>query len=320
MEKVKNTIKNYKLFKDDTPLMLMVSGGSDSVALVKIMQEIHDGPLAIMHLNHMLRDDDSKKDEKFVKNLGLKTFIYRQDLKKINGNVEANGRKLRYRYARKAVKEWGYENAVIATAHTVNDRVENFYMRSIVGTGPGGFTSISYKNRDIVRPLLDCSREELQNYLCNIGQTWRVDKTNNDTDRFRAYVRHKIVPLAIEQNPKLLGTLSNTMNLISDENDYLEKIVEANLNTIDLNNNSCLFKPEFNNLDTVIKRRIIYKVLRHLLPEEERIETKSIKSILQACKINNYTDNIQYNYAVHSNKHGVLVEPMQSYRLKRNRI
>ncbi|MFR1638768.1 MAG: hypothetical protein ACLSVD_06040 [Eggerthellaceae bacterium] len=117
--------------------------------------------------------------------------------------------------------------------------MESFYMRSIVGTGPGGFRSMRYRNGPVVRPLMDASREGLRAYLqdreregkpvaCDEeGALWREDATNAHTDRFRAFVRHEIVPRARMRNPQLLDVLCRTMNLIADEDDMLEDMVDG---------------------------------------------------------------------------------------------
>lgn len=133
------------------------------------------------------------------------------------GNIEAIGRHERYLAAHEALESLCRHVAVpisegrILTAHTQDDRVENFYMRSIKGTGPGGFRSMLYQNGPVVRPCLDVSRQDLRNFLLDrarddnavvydaAGNLWREDATNAHTDRFRSYVRHEIIPLAKEK-------------------------------------------------------------------------------------------------------------------------
>lgn len=339
-----NTILKKKLFKKSNYLLLMVSGGSDSVALAYIINDIvsDKSKLAIMHLNHNLRND-AKDDEKFVEglanHLNIRLFKYSKDVEKYAQdnklNVEAAGHELRYKYANSTVEKWAADiNAktdkfLICTAHNADDRIENFYMRSIVGTGPGGFAGIAYKNDNIIHPLLDISKDMLNDYIRHIdntysdefGNTWHEDSTNKDTDRFRAYVRHNIIPLAKRQNPQILNNLSNSMNLIADENEFIEKQVN-NLSRkyISIVDDQFSISPDFQDEDLVLKRRAIYNALLEIFPKGTRIDTKSITSILEACETSNFTDNIQQNYSVHSNKHGVLVQPMSKYRKSRKRI
>lgn len=162
------------------------------------------------------------------------------EVARTGGNVEAVARSERYLAANEALESLcrhagaPLSSGRIFTAHTADDRVESFYMRSIVGTGPGGFRAMRYENGPIARPLLDVGREDLRDYLrkreqsgeicaCDAqGNLWREDATNAHTDHFRAFVRHEIVPRAKERNPQLLETLGRTMDLIADEDDFME--------------------------------------------------------------------------------------------------
>ena len=274
------------------PVLLMVSGGSDSTALAYVACELREaglaGPLAMLHVNHHLRGADADADARFVEGLasllGIPLFMCDVDVSAIvartGENMEAVARRERYAAARDALRshcvhvgvqweerspdegcslgcadgpaigsalaEGALPQAVapesagrIFTAHTADDRVENFYMRSIVGTGPGGFRSMRYVSGSIARPLLDASREELRDYLVARaaaglpvhrdaqGALWREDATNAQTDLFRGYVRHEIVPRAKARNARLLDTLGRSMNLIADEDDYLESLANA---------------------------------------------------------------------------------------------
>ena len=330
-----NTIKRRKLLRNADHLILMVSGGSDSVALAYIMHEIFGNKITTMHLDHNLRDN-SKEDAKFVeglaKHLGVNFKLYSEDIAKIayerRQNLEACGHDIRYELANQLANTIE-GNVIICTAHTADDRIENFYMRSIVGTGPGGFASISYENDKVVRPLLDCPKESLVKYIANFpnsykdedGNLWHEDITNEDTDRFRAYVRHEIIPLAKKQNPKVIDNLCNSMNLIADESEYIEGQVKKVLDKyIEINDSSFTIKPGFNSEELVLKRRAIYNTLLEVFKPGTRVETRSINSILASTEQSNYTANIQENYSVHSNKNGVLVQPMDNYRKSRNRL
>ena len=111
------------------------------------------------------------------------------------------------------------------------------------------------------------------------------------------------------------------MDLIADESEFLETLVSRIIKTYIKFNDLCFsIKPEFKTEDLVLKRRAIYNALIKVFPKGTRIETKSIVSILQATEESNYTDNIQENYSVHSNKNGTLVQPMDEYRKSRNRL
>lgn len=361
------TIQEQRLATPESPVLLMVSGGSDSTALAYIADELreagHLGELAMLHVNHHLRGEDANKDAAFVEDLAalLEIPLFRCDIdvaaeaKRTGDNVEAVARRERYLAANEALNSLCLHAAApvsegrIFTAHTQDDRVENFYMRSIVGTGPGGFRSMLYKNLPVVRPLLDTNRETLRTYLQerkeaglpamadDKGNLWREDATNAHTDRFRAYVRHEIVPLAKARNAQLLETLCRSMNLIADEDDLLEsmasEIAQAQVDWLAfLDEHSeeqldtsagCVIKPAFGEVPLPLQRRVCFSVLQRILGADARIETASVQAVLDAFEHNRpkggYVTNIQGNLAVSANKQGVRIEPMQAFRARRKR-
>lgn len=355
---IEQTIHNHSLCNAATPVVLMVSGGSDSTALAYIMHDFHQrnvvGQPAILHVNHKLRGVDADKDQQFVERLAAKLDIpYFSCVINVGalaeesgGNIEAIGRSERYIAAHEALESLCRHVMVpisegrIVTAHTQDDRVENFYMRSIVGTGPGGFRSMLYQNGSIIRPCLDVSRQQLRDYIESLpesmvvtdeeGHRWREDATNAHTDRFRAYVRHEIIPKAKKRNVHLLDTLSRTMNLIADEDDYLDSLArqtgEEYLEWIGLHedgsHDGCLFKPDFGKVVLPLQRRVVRAALEVFVGQDVRIESATIEALLSAFNeegrpISGYVVNIQGDLAVSANKRGVLLEPMAVFRARR---
>lgn len=363
------TIERYGLASGTTPCVLMVSGGSDSTALAYLARDLRAagaiGPLAMLHVNHCLRGADADDDEAFVAaladELGIPLFSCRIDVAgeaaRTGENVEAVGRRERYAAAREALESLCRHAATpvadgrILTAHTADDRVENFYMRSIVGTGPGGFRSMRYANGPVARPLLDVGRDELRAYLearaasgapCvrdAAGALWREDATNAHTDRFRAYVRHEIVPRAKARNAALLDVLGRTMNLIADEDDLLERMASGLVeHHVAWTGNAgageaehaagCIVAPAFGMHEAPLARRAIMQVLRAMLGSGARIEAASVDAVLGAWEglgranarpHGGYVRNIQGDLAVSANKHGVRIEPMRAFRARRKR-
>ena len=259
IDRMRRTLVEHQLAAPDAAVLLMVSGGSDSTALAYLAAELRDagelGPLAMLHVNHQLRGADADGDAQFVATLaealGIPLFACEVDVageaQRTGGNVEAVARSERYLAANEALRSMAFHEgcplseARIFTAHTADDRIESFYMRSIVGTGPGGFRSMLYRNGPVARPLLDATRDELRTYIkaraaaadaaptpdapCvrdSQGALWREDATNAHTDRFRAYVRHEVVSQAKAWNPRMPENLVRTMNLIAEEDDMLD--------------------------------------------------------------------------------------------------
>ena len=355
------TIAERSLAQGDAPVLLMVSGGSDSTALAYIAQELARrgaiGPLAAIHVNHKLRGDAADADAAFVAKLAdeldIPLFSCEIDIPAMveaeRGNIEAIARRERYRAAQEALvslcRHFGVpiSSGRIFTAHTADDRIENFYMRSIVGTGPGGFRSMLYLNGQIARPLLEVGRQDLRDYLEGLehsvrdeaGALWREDATNEHTDRFRAFVRSQIVPRAKERNPQLIQTLTRTMNLIADEDDMLDErafeleersvrwIAQAEASIADFGE-GCVLLPGLGHEPQPMQRRVLMNVLGRILGPDARVETASIDAALAAFGAegdiaSGYTANIQGDYAVSANKKGVRIEPMAVYRARRKR-
>lgn len=356
--KAKRTIDVRGLARIDAPVLLMVSGGSDSTALAYIVSELREagkmeGPVSLLHVNHKLRGADADADEVFVEKLaealGIPFITTTIDIAAIaeaeHGNVEAIARRERYTAAHEALSDICLREGVptssgrIFVAHTADDRIENFYMRSIVGTGPGGFRSMLYLNGQVARPLLDCGRDELRDYVVERIERelpvvrdehemlWREDATNEHTDRFRAFVRHEIVPLAKERNPQLIETLTRTMNLIGDEDDMLDALADGVVSDqvmwLEPVEEGCVISPMLVAQRLPMRRRVVVKVLEQLLGADARIETATVDAVLDAFSngrpVSGYVANIQGNLAVSANKNGIRIEPMAIFRTRRGR-
>ncbi len=364
LEKARATIAARDLAASDAAVLLMVSGGSDSTALAYLGAALRDagdiGPVAMLHVNHQLRGEEADGDERFVSSLAellhIPLFICSIDIAaeaaRSHENVEAVARRERYLAANEALRSMcqhegcPLSEARIFTAHTADDRIENFYMRSIVGTGPGGFRSMRYENGPVVRPLLDATRDELRAFLaareaadepcaCDAaGNLWREDATNAHTDRFRAYVRHKVVPPAKEWNEALPEVLVRSMNLIADEDDMLEAmagelaqresewVAEDDTFGIDRSEGFRL-RPAFGAAARPLQRRAVLQLLQAMLGPDARVDTASVEAVLdgfaEGKPHGGYVANIQHDLAVSANKQGVLVEPMAYFRARRKR-
>lgn len=366
VNQAKRTMTERKLAGPDNAVLLMVSGGSDSTALAYVAADLREqgaiGALAMLHVNHKLRGQDADDDARFVADLAALLDIplfqceidVAAEAQRTHENVEAVARRERYLAANEALRSmcqheaYPFAEGRIFTAHTADDRIENFYMRSIVGTGPGGFRSMRYANGSVTRPLMDLTRDDLRAFLharersgapmtCDeSGELWREDATNAHTDRFRAFVRHNIVPKAKEWSESMPATLVRSMNLIADEDDMLEKmaadLVESGVEWvaqdetwgIDLTE-GFVCRPEFGEAARPLKRRAVRQLLTRMLGTETRIEAASVEAVLcgfdaQTGKpAGGYVANIQCDLAVSANKQGVRVEPMAYFRARRKK-
>lgn len=238
------------------PVVLMVSGGADSTALLVLAVtstlDIDDGRgrsriarerLHVLHVNHELRGIDAEEDEEFVSDLarryGIPCTIRRVDIAaraaSTDGNVENAGRIVRYAEAARLANELSASfgtprsAARILTAHTADDRAETFFMNAIRGTGAAGLSSIPRRRNRIVRPLLDCAHNELCDLLRMRGIVWREDEGNANTRYLRAFVRHEVMPVVEHRNPHVVASLANTCDILSDEDAYLTSVAARTL-------------------------------------------------------------------------------------------
>lgn len=202
--RVLETVSRHSMIRPGDRVGLGVSGGADSVALLRIFTELQPRlgiTTLVLHFNHQLRGPEAEEDERFVKALAEKFHVEfvagRADVAgeaRLHGwNLEDGARRLRYQFFM-SVAEARCLNRV-AVAHTANDQAETVLSHLLRGTGLTGLAGIYPVAGSIVRPLLELERGELRAYLSDLGQPWREDSTNEDTSRTRARIRHQLIPL-----------------------------------------------------------------------------------------------------------------------------
>ena len=294
-----------------TPVILMVSGGADSMALLHMAAteplDLGDGAglvriakerLHVLHVNHLLRGEDADADQHFVQEtcelLGVPCTALRVDVAKLaqerDGNVEDVGRRVRYDAARELAQKLCAEQRVsrqkakILTAHTADDRAETFMMNVMRGSGMSGLASIPRHRGLIYRPLLDYTHDQLKDWLKARGLDWHEDATNTDTHYLRAYMRHNVLPLLKARNPMLVQTVCKIADLMTDEDDYLEAKAARKLRQITLRKSESslvLDALKLSSTDVVIARRVVRIVARQLIPEAW-LESRHVDAVLEA--------------------------------------
>lgn len=293
------------------PVILMVSGGADSMALLHMVAteplDLGDGAglvriaqerLHVLHVNHLLRGVDADADQHFVQetcdSLDIPYTVLRVDVAKLaqerDGNVEEIGRRVRYDAARELAQKLCAEQGVsrqkakILTAHTADDRAETFMMNVMRGSGMSGLASIPRHRGLIYRPLLDYTHDQLKDWLKARGLDWHEDATNTDTHYLRAYMRHNVLPLLKARNPLLVQTVCKIADLMTDEDDYLEAKAARKLRQITLRKSESslvLDALKLSSTDVVIARRVVRIVARQLIPEAW-LEFKHVDAVLEA--------------------------------------
>ena len=204
-------------------LGVAVSGGGDSVALLHILVRLGYRVHAL-HLNHLLRGEESERDEQFVRalcvSLGVPLEIRRADVAAVGGNLEAAGRRLRRRFFTETMAVHALTH--VAIGHTRSDQAETVLSRMVRGTGPRGLAGILPVTREgIIRPLIDVSREEVRRWLRDEGLAWREDASNLDTTRQRSRIRRELLPmLARDYNPEVEQALARLARVAHEEERY----------------------------------------------------------------------------------------------------
>lgn len=285
LDKVRKTISEQNMIKAREHIVIGVSGGHDSITLLHILNQLSidmNFKLHIAHINHGIRGAESDGDEAYVAQLAAKLKIPFYS-KKVNMDeyAKANklsseeaGREIRYSFFRELINE-KLGSGKIAVAHNRNDQAETVLMRLMRGTGIDGLCGINYVNGDIIRPLLNISRGEIEEYCRVSGLNPRIDKTNFENIYARNKVRLELIPY-IEQNfnPNLIDTLWRLTATVKRDAEYLNKIADAEYKRIGIGEAAeCIMlnNVEFKALDTSIKYRVLRIGISKLLGSLEGI-------------------------------------------------
>jgi tRNA(Ile)-lysidine synthase len=206
---IRDYINRHELIKRGDRVLLSLSAGKDSMFLLHVMALLREEigvEAGIFHLNHMMRSDESDRDEDFVRvmgeRLGMETHLRRHDFPSSRSpgiSFEEEARDVRYRLLDDIAETGRY--TAIATAHSRDDQVETVLMRILTGTGVHGLQGMLPRRGSIVRPLLAVSASEIYDYLRGHGIKWREDASNTDLEYSRNFVRNRILPCVREKFP-----------------------------------------------------------------------------------------------------------------------
>ncbi len=293
INKVLETIRKHKMLEENDNIVLGISGGVDSMALLHILLEIRELyklKLHLVHVNHGVRGDLALRDQRFVKkvaeDLGLDFYTtnvsmeeYAKDHKITS---EEAGRILRYGYFNQVLDSLG--GGKIAVAHNLNDQAETLIMRFLRGTGIDGLCGIDHINGNVIRPILDITREELEDYIRENGIEITEDHTNFQPIYTRNKIRLEIIPYIKEHfNPNIIKTLERTAYLAEIDSKFLEKASENRYNEVvkkeekyKITLGFSKFRPE----DPSMKQRIIRRSILNINSDLQGISEAQIATIL----------------------------------------
>jgi len=234
IKKVRDAVKQYDMIRPGGKVLVAVSGGPDSVCLLKALMEMRrdlDLEIVVGNLDHGIRGKESGEDSDFVRklaeDLGLdcvhkKTSVKaRRNRKK---SLEECAREKRYKFLKEAAGKHNCD--VIATGHTMDDQAETVLIRLITGAslkGMAGIPVVRYEeDLKIVRPLIGVEKKEVLGYLEAIGWKYRVDRTNKERKHLRNRIRHEVLPFLGNYNPRIKRALVNLSDTVREDIAFLE--------------------------------------------------------------------------------------------------
>lgn len=237
IEKALETVKAFDMLEKGDTVIAAVSGGADSMALLRFLLEIRDEyslSIHVCHVNHMLRDIEADRDEAFVRDFcaahSLPFHLLRADVSAIaekNGKgFEECGRQVRYSFFSKISEDLG-GNVKTAIAHNLNDNAETLLLHIARGCSVNGLCGIAPKRGNIIRPLINCEREEIEKYLALIGQSYVTDSTNSDIHYNRNLIRKNIIPEIKKINPAFLSAAKNLCDISAEVNNFIDSEVNS---------------------------------------------------------------------------------------------
>ena len=228
------TVEKYNMLKNGDSVIVALSGGADSVALLDILNSIkekYNFTLYAVHVNHGLRGDEAQRDENFCKSLcekyGIRLFVRQENVselaKKNKISEELCGRNVRYSVFEELSEQL---SAKVATAHTASDNAETLLFNITRGASLGGVCAIPPVRGYIIRPLIECTRAQVEQYCKNNNLEYVTDSTNLSDDYTRNKIRHNAIPSLKEINPAFENSALRLSENAREISDYLSVMTD----------------------------------------------------------------------------------------------
>lgn len=298
-DKVLNTIKRYEQIKSGDTIVVGVSGGPDSICLLNVLKNLQNElkiNIVVAHINHMIRkeaDSETVFVQDFCEQRDIKCFVKKADVLQIAKEkklgTEEVGRKIRYDFFEEVKNLVGGNK--IATAHNANDNAETVLMNFLRGSGSTGLKGIEpIRDNKLIRPIIECTRQEIEQYCNEKGLNPKYDKTNQENIYTRNKIRNMLIPYIQENfNPNIIETINRMSNLIAADEMYFKSIVKQSYKETFISRTEkeiILDLKKFNVLEKVIKSRLIIYTINELLGTTNGIEKIHIEDVIKLCKNN----------------------------------
>ncbi len=293
---VEKTIYHFGMLKAGDAVLVAVSGGPDSIALLHAFLALRpkmDLQLAVAHLNHGLRPKTAGTDAEFVAGLchrlGLRCHIRSIDLKAgqktAHGSLEARARQARYDFFHSVARENSFTK--IAVGHHANDNAELFLMNLFRGSGSLGLAGIPpVRDQGIIRPLFHQTRRQIQDFLETFKLEFVQDETNRDTRFLRNRIRHELLPELMQgYNPNLVDTLNRTAGVLRSEQDFMQQSAQHALDTMAFKQGAALHLSiaSLRQLHVALQRCVMRLAVAQLKGNLRKITFRHIDSVLRLC-------------------------------------
>jgi tRNA(Ile)-lysidine synthase len=292
-EKFIRSINNRKLIEQDDSIVIAISGGPDSVAMTHLLHSIqaeYNLTLYGVHLDHELRGEASKNDAKFVEDflntLGIQSFIFSKNItqmaQELNITFEEAGRIERYQLFEQVKKET--QSNKIAIGQNKNDQAETILFRLFRGTGLDGLTGIDYVREDnVIRPIMDLTREEIENYCEKHHLKTRTDHTNFKTVYSRNKIRLEVLPyLEKHFNDNIIETLWRLGDLLTEDKKLIDRVInDFYEDNVQIHDNVYTIKLEnFNNEMFAMQSRTLRKIILEINDSLQGVSYQNIQDVI----------------------------------------
>ena len=269
--KVRHTIEKFKLLEGVKSLAVGVSGGADSMCLLGILSKLkseYDIILKVVHVNHNIRGEEALRDqhlvEDYCRQIGADRLVYSVDIpalaREMGIGEEECGRIKRYECFKLA------DCDAVATAHSLSDSIETMVFNLIRGTGVKGLCGIPPRRDNIIRPLIDCTRKEIEAYCEGNNIPYITDSTNLTDDYTRNFIRHNIVASFSKINENFESAVSSAMETLRVENAFSEKCKEKTIKLAECDKS--YKRSVLISADTAVRRRAIAEILGRYMKKD----------------------------------------------------
>lgn len=296
LDKVRATITRFSLLDRNDGVVVGVSGGPDSVALLHVLLALREElelRLHVAHLNHLFRGAEAEEDAVFVAGLAkawglpvtVETFDVPALVAKEGVSAQEAARRVRYGFLRRVAASAGA--AKVAVGHHADDQAETVLIHLLRGTGPKGLGGMAPAREGIIRPLLEVTRAEIENYCREHHLPTRLDRSNEKTVYRRNRVRLCLMPVLKEYNPRMVEALTRLAAVVRDEDEYLDRdAYQAFLGIclLDEKRHIAVSLPGFLGLPDALKRRVIRRCYSQIRGQTVDLSYDHVEVVLALAK------------------------------------